>query len=80
VSDEATAATSNATVQGQALWQEVQRRVDELPEETLPVGMDGDLALGGICDLTSQCKVWFSERFDVDAEITRLRARREEAS
>ncbi|MFG3022525.1 hypothetical protein ACGFZQ_28910 [Streptomyces sp. NPDC048254] len=80
VSDEAAAAASNPTIQGRALWRELQRRVDDLPEEALPVGMDADLVLGGICDLTSECKVWFSERFDVEGEIARLRTQRGDAS
>ncbi|MGW7278861.1 hypothetical protein ACWGIV_11255 [Streptomyces sp. NPDC054844] len=80
VSDEAAAATHAPIIQGRALWQELQQRVDALPEETLPVGMDTDLLLGGVCDLASECKVWFSERFDVEGEIMRLRRLRGDAS
>lgn len=42
-------------------------------------GADGDLALGGFCDLTSQGKAWCGERFDVETEIMRCRVRRQEA-
>ncbi|MER5744799.1 hypothetical protein ABT097_16205 [Streptomyces sp. NPDC002225] len=78
LSDEA--AADLPVIRGKELWKELQRRVDDLPEETLPVGMDADLLLGGVCDLTSECKVWFSNSFDVEAEIERLRASRGEAS
>jgi len=34
--------------------------------------MDPELLLGGICDLTSQCKVWFSDSFDVNQAIAAI--------
>lgn len=80
ISDEATTATSTVALPGRALWEEVQGRVDALPGGDIPPGMDSDLLLGGVCDLTSECKVWFSERFDVDAEIRRLRDEQGHAS
>ncbi|KAA0930579.1 hypothetical protein [Streptomyces apricus] len=80
ISDEATTATSTAALQGRALWGEVQSRLEEFPESDIPAGMDSDLLLGGVCDLTSECKVWFSERFDVETEISRLRDERGQAS
>jgi hypothetical protein len=37
--------------------------------------MDPGLLLGGICELANLCKIWFTERFDIDAEIARIRQR-----
>lgn len=59
---------------GVTLWQELQARVEEMPAGAWPDDLDADLRLGGICDLANRCQVWFSRGFDVDAEITRLRA------
>jgi hypothetical protein len=61
------------------LWRRLQQRVDQLAVDSLPAGMDVELALGGLCELANQCKVWFGQRFDVDAEIARLRAERGES-
>ncbi|MEV0660821.1 hypothetical protein ACIBI3_11355 [Actinomadura luteofluorescens] len=72
VSDEATSATLEMTPRGPAFWQELQRRLDNANLETIPAEMDSDLILGGVCDLASQCKVWFSDRFDVDTVVARL--------
>jgi hypothetical protein len=74
VSDEATTVVGGvATANGQALWAELQRRVDTLPRTHVPDDMDSDLLLGGVCELSNRCQVWFSDRFDVEAEVTRLR-------
>ena len=45
-----------------------------MPSEEWPEDLDADLRLGGICDLTAQCMVWFSERFDVTARLAAARA------
>jgi hypothetical protein len=34
--------------------------------------LDADLLMGGVSDLTSECRAWFSDRFDVEAEARRL--------
>ncbi|WP_326725373.1 hypothetical protein OHT59_44330 [Streptomyces sp. NBC_00243] len=78
LSDEA--AEKFPVIRGKELWRELQRRIDDFPEDALPVGMDADLLLGGVCDLTRECKVWFSKSFDVDAEIERLRSLQQGAS
>lgn len=72
ISDEATEVTHAAAPRGPAFWRELQRLLDAIPATDMPRGMDADLLLGGICDLTSQCKVWFSDGFDVDALIESL--------
>ncbi|MGA9310896.1 MAG: hypothetical protein WBV74_11060 [Pseudonocardiaceae bacterium] len=77
INDEATDSVAPA---GRVLWRRLQQRVDELPDDSLPAGMDADLALGGLCELANRCTVWFGQRFDIDAEIARLRAERGTAS
>ncbi|PRY33793.1 hypothetical protein CLV43_119103 [Umezawaea tangerina] len=73
-------ANDSVSVAGGVLWRRLQQRMDELPSDSLPAGMDADLALGGLCEWANRCKVWFGQRFDVDAVIARLRAEREAAS
>ncbi|MEV0269571.1 hypothetical protein AB0H43_12380 [Hamadaea sp. NPDC050747] len=70
LSDEAThAVRQQDQLWGTPLWIELQIRLAAMPTAGLPVQMDEELALGGVCDLTSRCQVWFSERFDVDAAL-----------
>ncbi len=76
ISDEESAVGLPGTI----FWRRVQERVDNIPAEELPPGMDADLVLGGICDLTNECKVWFGERFDVVARIAELHAQRDNPS
>ncbi|MFF9067864.1 hypothetical protein ACF09E_21185 [Streptomyces sp. NPDC014891] len=58
---------------GADFWNSIQDFLDEIPEDRIPLGMDADLMLGGISDLANACQIWFSDRFDVGGEITRLR-------
>ncbi|MGW0314712.1 hypothetical protein [Streptomyces flavidovirens] len=58
---------------GPDFWNSIQDLLDGIPRENVPVGMDVDLLLGGISDLANACQVWFSDRFDVEGEIRRLR-------
>ncbi|MEU8945578.1 hypothetical protein [Streptomyces sp. NPDC048489] len=58
---------------GADFWIALQDALDEIPAEQLPSGMDSELLLGGVSDLTNECKIWFSEGFDVAAEINRIR-------
>ncbi|MCC5032282.1 DUF4297 domain-containing protein [Streptomyces sp. WAC 00631] len=60
---------------GTAFWFAIQTALDEVPAEKLPAGMDSDLLLGGISDLANACQIWFSDSFDVAAEIANLRER-----
>lgn len=69
--------TDTVQPQGAVLWRRLQTAVDTLEQEKLPVGMDADLALGGVCDLASRCKVWFGPRFDVEAVVAQIRAAHE---
>ncbi|MGY4960274.1 hypothetical protein [Streptomyces sp. 900105245] len=58
---------------GADFWVAIQDALDAIPQERLPRGMDADLLLGGISDLTNECKIWFSDVFDVATEIDRVR-------
>ena len=77
VADEATSEVRTATgTWGSPFWIALANHLDRLHESGSIDGLDNDLALGGICDLAAKCEVWFSPRFDVKAEIARLRAER----
>lgn len=52
---------------GGDLWLSLSRRLEDPSADMMDAGLDGDLMLGGICDLASRCQVWFSPRFDVDS-------------
>ena len=56
---------------GQALWREVETRLDDVVA-TEESGLDADLLLGGVSELSNECKAWFSDAFDVDVEADRL--------
>jgi hypothetical protein len=81
ISDEATTAVSAGarTPWGADLWQELRARVEAMPTRAWPDDLDADLRLGGICDLIGRCRVWFSDRFDVDAVIAHVRDSQEPA-
>lgn len=70
ISDEATEAVRQPDQQwGPRLWTEIQSRIGDTPVARWPEQMDEELALGGICDLSSRCQVWFSDRFDVETAM-----------
>jgi hypothetical protein len=52
----------------------VESRLQLIADGPIAAGLDADLLLGVVGDLSNGCKVWFSDRFDVDAELTRLRS------
>ncbi len=64
---------------GDELWDALSRRMEESVTPDIKHQLRGDLGLGGICDLVSQCRVWFSEQFDVGAEIERVKQARVKA-
>lgn len=57
---------------GRELWWEVQTRLDKMADEDRAYGLDADLLLGGVSDLSNKCRAWFSDAFDVEAEELRL--------
>ena len=74
ISDHAAAMVAQAgSTWGAGLWEELQARIDAMATGMWPDNLDADLRLGGVCELASRCQVWFSARFDVNAEIARLR-------
>jgi hypothetical protein len=76
ISDTATSAVrAQGTFSGEALWRELEAQLT-LQSAFLPDRMDVDLALGGVCELSSRCQVWFSESFDIDTELARRRGER----
>lgn len=75
ICDEVTTVVSTPVAPwGAKLWKAVQERIEALPTAQRPEGMDDDLLLGAICELTSRCSVWFSDRFNIDDEMGRRRA------
>lgn len=78
VADAATVQTAGTSDQwGSALWYSLSERLDEAPSSVQSYELDGDLALGGICELTARCKVWFSPRFDVKTAILQAKKQRD---
>ncbi|MEU8667379.1 hypothetical protein AB0C71_10815 [Streptomyces anulatus] len=74
VSDRADTPTVRSSIDwGRDFWIALQDALDNVPEEKLPAGLDSHLLLGGISELTSECKIWFSEIFDVAHELNRIR-------
>lgn len=61
---------------GAPLWHALSARLQQEPMGDVASDLDGDLALGGVCELTSRCKVWFSPHFDVTQTLNELRAAR----
>jgi hypothetical protein len=57
---------------GRALWWEVQARLDEIADGDRAHGLDADLLLGGVSELSNECRAWFSESFDVEAVALHL--------
>ncbi len=81
VSDQAAAAVARpGGAWGPELWAELQARIDAMTTGLWPSDLDADLRLGGVCELASRCQVWFSDRFDVNTEIGRLRGLRGSSS
>lgn len=78
IADQATGATRTTTGEpwGAQLWGELERRLEAQARVGITQGMDTDLLLGGIADLTNKCKVWFSESFDAQARVRELGKRR----
>ena len=74
VADATEAVRAEDTNWGVLLLVEVERRLRAIAEGPEAEGLDVHMLVGGIGDLSNNCKVWFSDRFDVAAEIARLKA------
>ncbi|RZT83724.1 hypothetical protein EV383_0542 [Pseudonocardia sediminis] len=57
---------------GPEMWKLLNERITPQLIHELPLQRDETLAVGGICDLTSRCEVWFSDVFDIDLERAHL--------
>jgi hypothetical protein len=68
-------AMGDSELSGHGLWSAVDDKLVELEEAgQLPAGVDSEIALGGLCDLSNRCQIWFGPRFDIDAVITDRRS------
>ena len=73
ISDAATTQVKQQNVLwGVDLWWRLEADLDHQRSD-LPADMDGDLALGGLCELSNRCRVWFSDSFDIAQEQARRR-------
>ena len=52
---------------GAQMWHAIQARVDDFDGSAKAHGLDSDLLLGGVAELSNRCLVWFSPGFDADA-------------
>ncbi|MET9259509.1 hypothetical protein [Amycolatopsis sp. NPDC004079] len=65
----------NSERTGHLLWTAMDDKLVELQDAgELPAGVDSEIALGGLCDLSNRCQVWFGPRFDVEAVIAARRS------
>lgn len=67
--EEVDAARSDSGRWGNELWHSLSKRLQNEALNLLALDLDGDMALGGICELTSRCEIWFSPYFDVETAI-----------
>lgn len=68
-------AMGDSELSGHKLWNTVDNKLVELDEAgELPAGVDSEIALGGLCDLSNRCQIWFGPRFDIDAVISDRRS------
>jgi len=74
VVDEATRAVrDDAGEWGEALWGELDRRFQAMEGTGNAHGLSSDLLLGGASELADRCKAWFTDRFDSQGELNRLK-------
>lgn len=75
IADQATGATRTigSDPWGAPLWTELENRLILVVRGGAAAGLDVDMLLGGVADLANNCKVWFSEPFDAQAEVRQLR-------
>ncbi|MEC3977417.1 hypothetical protein [Amycolatopsis sp. H20-H5] len=68
-------AMGDSELSGHGLWTAVDDKLVELQEAgELPAGVDSEIALGGLCDLSNRCQIWFGPTFDIDAVIAGRRS------
>lgn len=74
IADHAIAENPTQHPRGAALWRALEAKLAVEAGMGRAEGVDADMLLGGIADLTNRCKVWFSDGFDVEERIARMRA------
>jgi hypothetical protein len=73
VADHATAvARTDTEPWGAALWSELESRLALEAGNDAAASLDTDMLLGGVSQLTNDCKVWYSESFDATARLRAL--------
>lgn len=73
--EEAAVVTTSIEPWGPGLWSALQSRVDALEGQTKAQGLDSDLLLGGVADLSNNCLVWFSPSFDAESVMREMAQR-----
>lgn len=58
---------------GTDLWREIDRRFSELEGHANAQGLTADLLLGGASELANRCQAWYSDAFDVEEVLQRVR-------
>lgn len=66
---ESAANSAQATDYGPQMWSALRTSLSEVENMDPILAIDEDLALGLVCDLASQCQVWFSEHFNLDQAL-----------
>ncbi|QCH23337.1 hypothetical protein [Mycobacteroides salmoniphilum] len=64
---ESTALEAKGTDYGPQMWAALRTSLSTIEIADPLLTLDEDLALGLICDLASQCRIWFSDAFDLGA-------------
>ena len=74
VLEDATRAVRSDSVDwGDALWGELDQRFRAIEGTSNAHGLSADLLLGGVSELADRCKAWFTDRFDAQLELNRLK-------
>lgn len=77
VADRATAIARTGTGPwGAALWSELEDRLMLEADNGRAAGLDADMLIGGVSELTNNCKIWFSEPFDAKTRLAETRGPR----
>lgn len=71
--DEATdAVRSEGAAWGAQLWRELAHRLVRLEGGAEAHGLNIDLLLGGVSELTNNCRAWYTDRFDAQETLRQL--------
>lgn len=61
---------------GAALWRELDARLIAMEGHADVQGLNADLLLGGVSDLTNRCRAWYTDRFDAERMLQVLISQR----